>query len=238
LGIWRVFVESRFARFFNDHKGRCDLLIALIPLMVLFGHSVLYATGRMASSGEVRYMLVVAPFWGVLSARGWTWFFRRIPSRDRREPRLRRFEMKSAVLASLALIVVNRGYQVLPLSYSDDWKHAREVAQWVQRTPLRAKYPRLMASHPAIFYFLNISQTQRGESVEWTRQNVDHPPPGTMMIWDAMYGQYNSDQNRIVPLDEVLRAGWIPIHPPAVETRTRSAPSDWRIFLSPAGSQH
>jgi hypothetical protein len=146
---------------------------------------------------------------------------------------LGRVEMKGAVLASLALIVVNRGYQVLPLSYSDDWTHAREVAEWVQRTPLRERYPRLLASHPAIFYFLNISQTQSGQSVEWTKDNVAHPPPDAMMIWDAMYGQYNSDQKRVVPLDEILRAGWIPIHPPAVETRTRGGPSDWRIFLSP-----
>ena len=106
----------------------------------------------------------------------------------------------------------------------------------MQHTPLRAKYPRLMASHPAIFYFLNISQTQHGQSVEWTKENVDHPPPGTMMVWDAMYGQYNSDQKRVVPLDEILRAGWVPIHPPAVETRTRNGPSDWRIFLSPSGA--
>src|SRR5205814_8039293 len=56
-------------------RNLVEVLIALVPLLVLAGHSILYATGKMASSGEMRYMLVVAPFWGLLAAKGWAWIF-------------------------------------------------------------------------------------------------------------------------------------------------------------------
>lgn len=46
-------------------------IILLIPLLILAGHSYLYWRGKMASSGELRYMLTVAPFWALLIARGW-----------------------------------------------------------------------------------------------------------------------------------------------------------------------
>ena len=59
-------------------RGRADALIALIPLMIFTGHSLLFALGKLASNGELRYMLVVAPFWGLLSARGWEWIFARM----------------------------------------------------------------------------------------------------------------------------------------------------------------
>ncbi|MBV8779803.1 MAG: hypothetical protein JO353_00265, partial [Phycisphaerae bacterium] len=57
----------------RDHQSWCRWLTAGIPLLIVAVHSLLYATGRMASSGELRYILIVAPFWGVLSAQGWMW---------------------------------------------------------------------------------------------------------------------------------------------------------------------
>jgi hypothetical protein len=50
--------------FVNDHRARCEVLIAVIPIGVLVVHSLLYWRGLMASNGELRYMLTVAPFWG------------------------------------------------------------------------------------------------------------------------------------------------------------------------------
>jgi len=77
LGVWRSFVDATP----DVHLARCQRLIAIIPLLILVGHSLLYATGKLASSGELRYMLVVAPFWGLLSARGWEWVFARFNRR-------------------------------------------------------------------------------------------------------------------------------------------------------------
>ena len=80
-GIWLCVKSSRIGRllrdtFGSDHLRRCEILIAVLPLLILVGHSLLYWRGKMASNGEIRYMLVVAPFWALLSARGWSWIFR------------------------------------------------------------------------------------------------------------------------------------------------------------------
>jgi len=77
------------ARFRESHALRIDVLIAVIPLMILVGHSVLYALGKMASNGELRYMLIVAPFWALLATRGWEWVWERwieLPIADCRLP--------------------------------------------------------------------------------------------------------------------------------------------------------
>jgi len=58
LGAWRSIRKST------------EFLIAVIPFLILFAHSVIYALGLMASNGELRYMLIVAPFWALLAARG------------------------------------------------------------------------------------------------------------------------------------------------------------------------
>ncbi|MGA3067164.1 MAG: hypothetical protein ABSF29_09990 [Tepidisphaeraceae bacterium] len=55
----------------RDHRARVGFLLAAIPLAVLLGHSLLYCLGMLSSNGEARYLLVAAPMWGVLSARGW-----------------------------------------------------------------------------------------------------------------------------------------------------------------------
>src|SRR5207249_4799215 len=55
--------------------SRFQLLIAAIPFGILAVHSLLYCLGRMASNGELRYLLIVAPFWALLAAQGWEWAF-------------------------------------------------------------------------------------------------------------------------------------------------------------------
>ena len=43
--------------------------VVLLAMVLL--HSYLWWRGQMASSGELRYLLVTAPLWGVIGARGW-----------------------------------------------------------------------------------------------------------------------------------------------------------------------
>ena len=216
LGVWRCFRRVRF-------RSVNRALVALIPLMILAGHSVLYATGRMASSGEVRYMLVVAPFWALLGAKGWEWLFAR-----RRWPR----EVQLAMLAAILPIFVNRWYQVLPLAYMQDWIEARETAAWVRDTSLGHDYPKLASSHPGLFYFMDISATDRYRVVEWRKGNVEHAPNGVILVWDWVYGTHNSDADRVITVEDLLRAGWVQIPVPRVQD-TRPAPNTRLVFLSP-----
>ena len=224
IGTWRTFLRARF----GNHQERCRLLAAVIPLLILLGHSYLYWTGRMASSGELRYMLVVAPFWGILSARGWIWIFNRYRWT---------WVMSAAALAALSPMVVNHYYQVLPLTYAEDWIEARDIAAWLKQAPLRSDYPKLLAAHPGIFYFLGISQTDHRSAREWTRKTVDAAPPGTLLVWDSVYGVFNSDTGRSVTLKEITDAGWVP-YPTSLardklDTKTKKRVPDWRFFVSP-----
>ena len=88
VGIWQSLRGLRPGKFHRADQGIADeqachlqqsrALTALLPLFVLTAHSLLYWLGDMGSFGEARYLLVVAPFWGVLSARGWEWAFSRL----------------------------------------------------------------------------------------------------------------------------------------------------------------
>jgi hypothetical protein len=200
VGIWRSI---------RDRIDHIDVLIAAIPLMILFGHSVLYATGKMASSGEMRYMAIVAPFWGLLAARGWTWIFDAL---NWHRP------LRWAAIAALAPALVNHrlqagpvvlGYQVLPLHLNQDMVIARRVARWYQNWPLRDEYPRILASHPGVYYFLDISLTEKLRTREWTQQTVADAPRGTLLVWDPIYGVYNADAKRSVDRDLIENSGWV-----------------------------
>ncbi|MGH7178547.1 MAG: hypothetical protein ACREJC_14315 [Tepidisphaeraceae bacterium] len=223
IGIWRCFSHTRLGNFLRDHRVRCDWLVAIIPLSVLAGHSLLYFTGRMSSSGELRYMLVVAPFWGVLCARGWDWAFATMKWRR---------EMGFAALAAVFPLFINRAYQVLPLAVTEDWLHARRAADWVRQHPLRDAYPQIMSSHPGVLYFLNVSPTDPTLR-EWRRQTIARAPLGTILIWDEIYGVHNADLSRSIPLSAIIEAGWVPLVVPAIENGTRDKPSTWLVFLSP-----
>ena len=152
--------------------------------MILVGHSILYATGKMASSGEMRYMAIVAPFWGVLAANGWTWFYETF---NWRRP------LRWAAIATLAPALINQrfqigpvllGYEVLPLQFNHDMVIARRVANWYRTIGPKLEYPRVLAAHPGVYYFLDISPTQRLQTREWTKETIADAPRGTILIWD------------------------------------------------------
>jgi hypothetical protein len=90
-----------------------------------------------------------------------------------------------------------------------------------------------MTAHPGVCYFLGISLTDPNRIVEWQQKNVLRPRRGVIMVWDEMYGTHNSDADRVIPLDVVLRAGWVPLRVPRIETGTRDRPSEWVVLLSP-----
>jgi hypothetical protein len=203
VGIWRSMKA----------KGEVPKLVALIPLLILIAHSILFATGRLASSGELRYMLIVAPFWGLLGASGWEWLFERL---NGRRPLL------WAAVAALLPIVFNAYYRVIPLIQHEDWKQAQRAVDWYRTSDLRSDFPHVATSHQAIFYYLDTMPT------DWQKQTLANPAPGTIVFWDPMYSIYNSDAKRSIPLEELLADGWID-----VTDRLPRIGKDWHILLSP-----
>lgn len=217
----------------RSHRQWCELLILVLPLGILAVHSVLYWLGKMASNGELRYLLVVSPFWALLTAKGWGWTFDRL---HWRRPVL------VGALAALAPLAAQAAYPVVPYKLSPDWKMAQYIADWRRATPLARHYPNLMAAHPAIWFFLDRSPIGP-HTYEWSRRRIDHPPAGTILIWDSVYGYYNSDQNRSVTLEDLRRAGWRENAEIVEECRSQCQAvtpagqwpylGDWHIFFSP-----
>src|SRR6185437_1974812 len=119
--------------------------------------SLLYWLGRMASNGEVRYMLVVAPFWALLGVKGWEWVWERM--------RWRRPYAWAAV-AALMPIGLQLYYPVLPLHESHDGVRAEEAARWYRADHISIDYPRMLVSNPEVAYYMGVSNTDRG----WLRE--------------------------------------------------------------------
>jgi hypothetical protein len=234
IGIWRAAADPIEG---SAHRLRCRWLIALLPVGVLAVHSLLYYFGKMASNGEARYLLVVAPLWGVLSASGWEWAFDRYGWQR---------PASWAALAVVAPGMANYFYRTLPIDLSPGWAQAQQMAEWYQSSPLSRLYPRVMVSHPGILYFLDRSPTDELRVTQWNRDAIDHPPPGTILIWDSENATANADRSRLIGLPEVHGSAWIEDPRAAaqsgVNTRAeppgRGKPIVWHIFESPHTAEH
>ena len=190
-GAWR--------RVFADHVDRCRVLAVLVPLGVLAAHSLLWATGKMASNGEPRYLLVPAPFWAVLAAAG----LEQLAS----EFRWRRPAAWIAVNAALA-VVANLLYPCFPLGPQDDDRLADRAVAWIGAHPdVRERYPKLIAWEPHLFLRLDADKIGPG-APDPSQTNVKAAPAGTLLIWDSIYGLFNSDQNYCVPRAMLDASGW------------------------------
>ncbi len=211
IGVWltvRRHIPLRRGRAECAHARRVDLLIAIIPLLIFVGHSTLYALGRMASSGELRYMMIVAPFWALLAADGWTWAMDRLSVAQR-------YRLRAAALAACLPFGVNLIYPVVPLKYMSDWDRADRFAEWYRASDVSSLYPHIAASHPGIFYFLD-RPVDAPDNIQWLKETLMQVPEGTLLIWDPTYGIFNADQRRKVPLADIYHAGWVPLsNPPA-----------------------
>ncbi len=215
LGIWRSGCEGGIA----THRGQCQGLIATVPLLVLVVHSVLWWRGRMASNGELRYLLVVAPFWTLLAAKGWEWLFERM---DWRRP------VMWAAVAALAPLGVNAAYPVVPLKEYEDTRLARQVSEWYRSDErLQHDYPRFTASCTAVYLMMDASFYDRRRTESWRSETFDNPPPGTLLVWDAIFGQTNADASLTVSRERLVKAGWIPYKTFAAEHMA------FEVFLSP-----
>jgi hypothetical protein len=240
VGAWRSLRPPRDAET-GAHLRQCVILTAAIPLSVLLVHSLLYRLGKMASYGEPRYLLVAAPFWAVLSARGWEWVFDRLNWSH---------AVRWACLAAILPAAVNLFYPILPLRPPDHWRVARAFAVEFREHVAPGGYPRLLASHPAVFYYLGLDPQDERAVAEWGKQAIARPQPGTVLVWDPIYSARNAHESRAVTLEEVRRAGWVAmpalddvLNATARDPSRRPAPDPeavlssgekWHVFHGPA----
>jgi len=226
------------ALFGPDHRRRCDVLIALLALFVLAGHSFLYWRGMWSSNGELRYMLVVAPMWALLAAKGWEWVFQRMSWRR---------PVMWAGLAVLFPAVINLFYRVVPVQLTFESQRARDMARWyAAQCPWRDRYSRLMAPDREIYYHLDLSPSNWDRSAEYYPPTIEKDHKGIILIWDSCYGVANADPSRQITAARVKRAGWVPVlvhtgqdalkaRRSVLErlTRVHFQPRDFVVFLSP-----
>jgi hypothetical protein len=102
-----------------------------------------------------------------------------------------------------------------------------------------------MSSHPGVYYFLDVSQTDEERTRLWGLETVRAAPPGTIAIWDSMYALYNAMGSMRVTEEDFVRAGWVEIpeariaKPQAAEraggwdASFQEKPREWRVFRSP-----
>jgi hypothetical protein len=217
LGGWQSFAQVEQRRMQIFRAATCA-----IPLLILSVHTLLYASGRLGSFGEARYLLIAAPFWGVLSGRGWEWFFARM-----------RWShplcwAAAAVLTPLLLNVID---PVVPFRPSPDWQVAERLATWYQNTSAHERYPRLICSHPGLLYDLDISPSDGRRCLDFDRPTLLAVPPKTLLIWDPLYGPRNASSNRAFSPEQIARAGWI--EDVDAEAVAAGPGEPWRIYHSP-----
>ncbi len=193
LSHWRDLIGT-------NHRGRVAFLLAAAPLAILLGHSLLYWRGMLSSSGELRYLLVAAPMWGILTAQGWEWIFDFFSW-----PRAASW----AALAAVATGLVNFPWRILPVDEENSWQQAHRAVAWYLAGPLKESYPRVLSDHPGIFYYLDVGPAGNDRVERWCQANIDHPSPGVILLWDPIFAVFNADPKQVITLDRVIRAGWI-----------------------------
>jgi hypothetical protein len=245
VGWWLTLRWEGLMRFFTDHRYRVEFVVAVVPVFIVAVHSYLRWRGKMASSGEFRYMMVAAPMWALLAARGWEFVFDHFRWRP---------VYRAAGVACLAAALGNQLWQIVPFQLGKEGMRSEEVTAWIEsQRDLRQRYPKLVATPRDIYYFMDLSPTDLGRTVPWhvdtvKRARDDGRLRGVMLVWDPIYGLYNSDAARSVSAAEIEEAGWVPVKifdrqpgPPPDDSHltkvARKIHNDdlkaWVVFLSP-----
>ncbi len=173
----------------------------------------------MGSDGELRYLVIVGPFFALAAARGWEWVWARYRWKA---------PLLCAGIAALLPIGANFIYRIVPLTIYDEGVTSREVARWYQHDPaLQAAYPHIMPTPPGVLFYMDLSQTDSAHVLDAARKDVMRAPPGTLLIWDPVYGQHNASAEMCTTEDEIRAAGWMYL------TIFESGGSYCEVYLSP-----
>jgi hypothetical protein len=198
-GLWRGALSFPLSRGDRRKEGICEFLIAAIPLSVLILHSLLRWSGKFGTLGEPRYLLITAPLWGVLCARGWENIFDRLQWRH-----VLAFALPAVCLPA----VVNLFYPVVPVHATNDWQTARRFAEIYRGSSLHERYPHVIASHVGIYYYLGIDPTSHGREDSFNQAVIEHPPAGAILVWDPVFSASNANTEDTSTLDAIRSAGW------------------------------
>ncbi len=148
-----------------------------------------------------RYLLVVAPFWALLSASGFEWVFSTL-----------RWKHPLPIAGLLALLPIAGNFyydQVVPFPAYDNDKLGINFAKWYRNDPISAKYPRIAAVPPQIYFSLDIRpKNDRLIKSYLGKATLQSKDPGTIVIWDSS-GTSNADANMCVSDQDLRDAGWI-----------------------------
>jgi hypothetical protein len=201
IGVWRSMKGGGRSRA-EGHLRRVDWAMAILPLGLLAGYSVLFWLGKFSSSGALRYLLIVSPLWGCLAARGWEWVFERMRWK------------RAASWAALAVVtpgVVNWVYPFIPLKQSASWSQAEKFVGWYSRGSLRREHPRVLCNHPGIYFYMNVSPWDRRFVEPWSPAGIDHPEKDVVLAWDRDFSLGNSDPKLVATVERVRAAGWVEV---------------------------
>ncbi|CAN5615002.1 hypothetical protein BH10PLA1_BH10PLA1_08380 [soil metagenome] len=185
--------------------------VLLIPLGVLVVHSLLWYFGKMASFGEIRYLLIVSPFWAMLAAIGW--------ERSAIKP-------SPLMLAAVGLIVVF-ACKITFLQSSDEARVAQQVVSLYRGTDLRRLHPRVIASHPAVYVDLDLSPADSARYGGWNPAALAHPANDAIVIWDPKCGPFNADSRLIANVSGLEAMGWKRI----ATFHTEITGNDWVVMV-------
>lgn len=227
IGAWEIVTatvqrpwKSHVVRqFLSDHDYRCQALVAIVPLGILFGHSLLWVLGKMASNGEPRYMLIVAPFWALLAGIGWAWVCQKVKIAK---------PVRWTVFAALIPIAANIYYPAFPMKPAIDDRLAIKIADWIDANPdIQQDHPMLAAALPHLFIRLDRDRLDKARVVDSSIDIASNPPAGVMLVWDKVYSLFNSDARYVVPEPLLIEHGWRAVA--RIEEKDRYA----IIYLSP-----
>ena len=204
-------------RDWRDHGTRVGWVIVFVPWFVLVVHSLLHWTGKMASSGDVRYLVAVSPFWALLAARGFDWLAGRLAWNLSKWG----ITFAAVLFAVLPLAAVELGYPVVPLEMDQPGRDALVVADWYERGDLKRSHPHLVTDHPILWYALDVNPQRNGGG----KPTVRAARPGSVFLWHDIYSQYNADDRYVVPPTMPPEYGWTDVTP-------AEFPPGWRVFVT------
>ncbi|MEZ0264475.1 MAG: hypothetical protein ACAI43_07100, partial [Phycisphaerae bacterium] len=96
----------------------------------------------------------------------------------------------------------------IPL-YDNDYM-GKIAGDWYRAdAALTKSYPRVMATPPSMWFFMDISQSDKERGLTWTPANVKACPPGTILFWDSVFGMSNADASLVMSREVVEKHGWV-----------------------------